>query len=109
MTTPRTFRYCRKLSVGGGDPAWSVEAADAEARRLRKHGANACNRLLALLRAHHPYGTGELMLKGGRSRLGALSTLALSSKYLARSNKSAERAETTKGANNRVTPPCRIF
>jgi hypothetical protein len=54
----------RKLSVGGA--TWSVEAADAEARRLRKYGANACNRLLALLRAHHDYGAGELMLKEGR-------------------------------------------
>jgi len=55
----------RKLSVGGAT-TWSVEAADAEARRLRKHGANASGRLLALLRAHHHYGAGELMLKGGR-------------------------------------------
>ena len=54
----------RKLSVGGAT-TWSVEAADAEAR-LRKHGANASGRLLALLRAHHHYGAGELMLKGGR-------------------------------------------
>jgi len=38
----------RKLSVGGAT-TWSVEAADAEARRLRNHGANACNSLLALL------------------------------------------------------------
>jgi hypothetical protein len=65
MTAPRTLRYCRKLSTGG-DPAWSVEAADEEARRLRKHGANACSRLLALLRVHHHYGAGELMLEGGR-------------------------------------------
>ena len=55
----------RKLSVGGS-AAWSVEAADEQVRCLRKHGANACNRLLALLRAHHDYGAGELMLKGGR-------------------------------------------
>ena len=55
----------RKLSTGGA-AAWSVEAADEQVRRLRKHGANACNRLLALLRAHHDYGAGELMLKGGR-------------------------------------------
>jgi hypothetical protein len=55
----------RKLSVGGA-ATWSVETADAEARRLHKHGANACNRLLALLRVHHDYGAGELMLKGGR-------------------------------------------
>ena len=55
----------RKRSVGG-DAAWSVEAAGAEARRLRKRGANASDRLLALLRTHHDYGAGELMLKGGR-------------------------------------------
>jgi hypothetical protein len=54
----------RKLSVGAA--VWSVEAADEEARRHRKHGANASGTLLALLRAHHHYGAGELMLRGGR-------------------------------------------
>ena len=63
----------RKLSISGA-ATWSVEAADAEARRLRTHGANACSRLLALLRAHHDYGAGELMLKGGR-RLTSASAL----------------------------------
>ena len=52
--------------TAGSAVAWSVEAADEQVHRLRKHGANACNRLLALLRAHHDYGAGELMLKGGR-------------------------------------------
>jgi hypothetical protein len=33
----------RKFSVGGA-ATWSVEAADAEARRLHKHGANAQGR-----------------------------------------------------------------
>ena len=63
QTKPRP--HCRQLSVGGA-ATWSVEAADAEARRLHKHGANACNKLLALLRAHHDYAAGELMLKEGR-------------------------------------------
>ena len=62
----RAIRYDRRNLSIGGDAAWSVEAADAEARRHHKRGATGCNKLLALLRAHHDYGAGELMLKGGR-------------------------------------------
>jgi hypothetical protein len=48
----------------------------------------------------------------GRSVLGlpyGSPTLALSSKCLARSDKSSGRAETTKGRPTEVTPPCPIF
>ena len=37
--------------------------ADAEDNRLRKLGAKACGRLLALLQQHHGYATGELELR----------------------------------------------
>jgi hypothetical protein len=37
--------------------------ADAEENRLRKVGAKACSRLLALLQQHHEYATGELELR----------------------------------------------
>jgi len=37
--------------------------ADAEDNRLRKVGAKACSRLLALLQQHHEYATGELELR----------------------------------------------
>jgi hypothetical protein len=37
--------------------------ADAEDNRLRKLGAKACRRLLALLQQHHEYATGELELR----------------------------------------------
>ena len=40
-----------------------VETADAEDNRLRKLGAKACGRLLALLQQHHEYATGELELR----------------------------------------------
>jgi hypothetical protein len=65
---PRTPRYLRKPRGGGGgsDAALAVEAADSEARRLRRHRTNPSDKLLALLRTHHDYGAGELMLRGGR-------------------------------------------
>src|SRR5262249_30894758 len=39
------------------------DGADGEDNRLRKLGAKACSRLLALLQQHHEYATGELELR----------------------------------------------
>ena len=63
----RAGTYSRKLTTGGGS-AWSVEAADTEAQRLRRRAEQASRQLLALLKAFHHHGQGELALARKRVR-----------------------------------------